>query len=221
VTDGTAGLCGAALPAAIIRRSMGGDTRQPEEVVTVRPVRILLVAIALIAAGLTGWVLGTRDDNPQPSADPAVTAVTEAPPAAPSDPAPQRDAAPGVDTPAGDVPGTTQPAPKPRILGFGSEPVFPRSGGFWQLPPGPGDVILVTDAEHASKVEFLLTPTGTGVGDLAVRIGQDSNGRDGYMVRWRYKVQPLLAHLTVRATGPGGTAEKVVGVHHADPVVQP
>jgi hypothetical protein len=79
----------------------------------------------------------------------------------------------------------------------------------------------VTDAEHASKVEFLLTPTGTGVGDLAVRIGQDTNGRDGYMVRWRYKDQPLLAHLTVRAIGPGGTAERVVGVHHADPVAQP
>jgi hypothetical protein len=186
-----------------------------------RSVRILLAAVALIAAGLTGWALGTRDDRTPSNAGPAAAAVTEAPPPAPSDPAPRRDATPGRDTPAGDAPGTTQPAPKPRIFGFGSEPVFPQSGGFWQLPPGPGDVILVTDAEHASKVEFLLTPTGTGVGDLAVRIGQDTNGRDGYMVRWHYKDQPMLAHLTVRATGPGGTMEKVVGVHHADPVAQP
>jgi hypothetical protein len=189
---------------------------------TVRPARILLAAIALIAAGLTGWALGARGDPSQPGASPA---VTKTPPAAPSDPAAQRDAAPGGDAPAGDAPGTTQPAPKPRpkprIFGFGSEPVFPQSGGFWQLPPGPGDAILVTDAEHATKVEFLLTPTGTGVGGLAVRIGQDTDGRDGYMVRWRYKDQPLLAHLTVRATGPGGTTEKVVGVHHADPVPQP
>jgi hypothetical protein len=191
----------------------GDDTSNRKKVVTVRSVRILLAAIALIAAGLTGWMLGTRGDNTQPSAGPA---VTEAPPAAPSDPAPQRDAAPG-----GDTSGTTQPAPKPRIFGFGSEPVFPQSGGFWQLPPGPGDAVLVTDAEHASKVEFLLTPTGTGAGALAIRIGQDTNGRDGYMVRWRYRDQPLLAHLTVRATGPGGTTEKVVGVHHADPVAQP
>jgi hypothetical protein len=183
-----------------------------------QPVRILLVAIALLAVAFTGWALGTRDNPTQPGASPA---ITEAPPAAPSDPAPRRDAAPGGDAPAGNPSGTTQPAAKPRILGFGSEPVFPEAGGFWQLPPGPGDVILVTDAEHASKVEFLLTPTGTGVDDLAVRIGQDSNGRDGYMVRWRYTDQPLLAHLTVRATGPGGTAEKVVGVHHADPVAQP
>ena|GEM_PF-1955004 len=27
--------------------------------------------------------------------------------------------------------------------------------------------------------------------------------------------------LAVRATGPGGTTEKVVGVYHADPVAQP
>jgi hypothetical protein len=193
----------------------------------VRPVRILLVAIALIAAGVTGWALGTRGDRNPTSAGPAVSAVTEAPPVAPSDPAPRvdpaprRDAAAGGETPSGDPPATTQPAPKPRIFGFGSEPVFPQSGGFWQLPPGPGDAILVTDAEHASKVEFLLTPTGTGVGGLGVRIGQDTNGRDGFMVRWRYKDQPLLAHLTVRATGPGGTTEKVVGVYHADPVAQP
>jgi hypothetical protein len=173
-----------------------------------RPYRILLAAV------FTGWALGTRGDATKPEAGPA---IAEAQPAAPSGPAPRGDAATGGDTAAGGAPATTQPAPKPRILGFGSEPVFPRSGGFWQLPPGPGDVILVTDAEHASKVEFLLTPTGTGAGDLAVRIGHDTNGRDGYMVRWHYQDQPLLAHLTVRATGPGGTAEKVVGVHTPTP----
>jgi hypothetical protein len=64
-------------------------------------------------------------------------------------------------------------------------------------------------------------PTGTGVGDLGVRIGQDTNGRDGWWVNWRYPDEPLLAHLTVRATGPGGTAEKVVGIYHPDPAEQP
>jgi hypothetical protein len=36
----------------------------------VRSVRILLAAVALIAAGLTGWALGARDDNTQPTAGP-------------------------------------------------------------------------------------------------------------------------------------------------------
>ena len=118
-------------------------------------------------------------------------------------------------------PEVTQPAPRPRIVGFGSEPVYPREGGFWQLPPGPGEAYLITDAEHATKVEFLLSPTGTGTGDLAVSLGVDRNGRDGYTARWRYDDQPLLAHLTVRATGPGGTTDKVVGIYHPDSTEQP
>ncbi|HEV8164701.1 MAG TPA: hypothetical protein VGR74_09690 [Actinomycetota bacterium] len=190
-----------------------------------RPVRILLSAVALIAVAVTGWALGVRHDDAPSAAGPA---VTTAPPAAPSTarshPAPQRQAAPAAGTagtPSGGAPAATAPAPKPRIFGFGSEPVFPEADGFWQLPPGPGEAVLVTDAEHATKVEFLLTPSGTGGAGQAVRIGQDTNGRDGYLVRWHYTDRPLLAHLTVRATGPGGITEKVVGVHHAEPLAQP
>jgi hypothetical protein len=183
-----------------------------------RPVRILLAAIALLAVGLTGWALTTGDGYDRSGADPAVTqapAPTE--PAAPVTPAPQVPTGPDGGTPSD----TTSPAPRPRIFGFGSEPVYPREGGFWQLPPGPGEAVLVTDARHATKVEFLLTPTGTGVGGQAVSLGVDTNGRDAYTARWRYEDQPLLAHLTVRATGPGGVTEKVVGVYHPDPTQQP
>jgi hypothetical protein len=49
----------------------------------------------------------------------------------------------------------------------------------------------ITDAQHATKVEFLLAPTGTGNGSRAVSLG-------------------------VRATGPGGTTDKVVGVYHPE-----
>jgi hypothetical protein len=187
-----------------------------------RSVRILLSAVALLAVAVTGWALGARHDHPRPGASPAVTTAPTT--AGRSHPAPGRQAAPATDTAdtsSADAPATTQPTPKPRIFGFGSEPVFPEAGGFWQLPPGPGEAVLVTDARHASKVEFLLTPTGTGGDGLAVRIGQDTNGGDGYLVRWHYTDQPLLAHLTVRATGPGGITEKVVGVHHADPLARP
>jgi hypothetical protein len=45
--------------------------------------------------------------------------------------------------------------------------------------------------------------------------------RGGYLVRRHHMDQPPLVHLTVRATGPGGVTEKVVGVRHADPVARP
>jgi hypothetical protein len=107
----------------------------------------------------------------------------------------------------------TTPVPKPRIVGFGSEPVLPAKNGVWQLPPGAGILTLVTGAEHATKVEFLLSSAGD-VAPRTIRIGQDTTGRDGYWTNWRYKDEPLYAYLTVRATGPGGTAEKTVGVLH-------
>jgi hypothetical protein len=210
VTDGTGGLCGTTLPAGQRRAQHGGDTSNREKVVTMRPVRILLVAIALVAAGIAGWALA-RGDGYRSGADPA---ATEAP--APADPAPTPQAPMVRD----DAPGTTQPAPRPRIFGFGSEPVYPEEGGFWQLPPGPGLAILVTNARYATRVEFLLTPTGTGTAAHAVSLGVDTDGRDGYTARWHFKDQPLLAHLTVRATGPGGVAEHTVGVYHPDPAEQ-
>ena len=187
-----------------------------------RPVRILLVVLALVAVGLAGWALGARDPYRQPAADPAVTAATPqatSPAAAPADPAPEGQTPSAATTPSGGgaPSATTQPAPRPRIVGFGSEPVLPDDGGFWRLPQGAGSVALVLDAQHATKVEFWLTPTGTGTADLARRIGQDTNGRDGWLFVWHYRDEPLLDHLTVRASGPGGTAEHTVGISHPDP----
>ena len=164
-----------------------------------RPVRILLIGVALFAVAVTGWALAGGDGYRYGTSEATPTPTTQAPPRA----------------------DTTTPAPRPRIVGFGSEPVLPQEGGFWRLPSGAGILTLITDAPNATKVEFLLTPTGTNVGDLGVRIGQDTNGRDGWWVNWTYRDKPLLAHLTVRATGPGGTAEEVIGIYHPDPAEQP
>jgi hypothetical protein len=182
-----------------------------------RLVRIMLVVLAVVAVGLAGWALGTRDSyNAPATADPAPAASDPAPEAAVTTPAPapREQATPDPTTaPAAD---TTQPAPRPRIVGFGSEPVLPREGAFWRLSPGAGLVTFVLDAQHATRVEFWLTPTGSSVSDLSRKIGQDTNGRDGWLFNWSYPNEPILGHLTVKAIGPGGTAEKTVGVYHPD-----
>ena len=193
-----------------------------------RPVRILLVAIALLAVGLTGWAFGTRGGGySTPEATPAPTATTAPPQVEPAAaPAPAPAPAPVDDAPAppkaGGTPDpTTPPAQRPRILGFGSEPVLPTEGAFWQLPSGAGLLTMVLDAPHATRVEFWLTPTGSSVSDLSRKIRQDTNGRDGWLINWHYPSEPILGHLTVRAVGPGGTAEKTVGLYHPTPGEQP
>jgi hypothetical protein len=176
-----------------------------------RPVRILLIAVALVAVAVTGWALAGGGGYRYGTSE-AAPAPVQAEPAAPVDPAPEDPTGPG-DTPSD----TTQPAPRPRIAGFGSEPVLPEDGAFWRLSPGAGLVTFVLDAQHATRVEFWLTPTGTGVGDLSRKIGQDTNGRDGWLFNWHYPNEPILGHLTVKAIGPGGTDEETVGVYHPDP----
>ena len=189
---------------------MVGDTSNPKKVVTMRPVRILLVVVALLAVGLAGWAFGTRGGGyATPDASPSVTTA-----------APQGEPA-AAPAPAPEPPDTTQPAPRPRIVGFGSEPVLPKDGTFWKLSPGPGLVTFVLDAQHATRVELWLTPTGTGVSDLSRKIGQDSDGRDGWLFNWNYPSEPILGHLTVRAIGPGGTAEKTVGITTPTPASSP
>jgi hypothetical protein len=176
-----------------------------------RLVRILLVVLAVVAVGLAGWALGNRDAYNVPA--------TAAPAPAASAPAPREQATPDPTTaPAAD---TTQPAPRPRILGIASEPVFPSHGGTWQLPTGAGQAILWADARNATRVEFLLTPTVGDPDDLVLPLGQDRDGRDGFWGRWSYEDRLLTANLTVRATGPGGTVERSVGVYHPDPETQP
>jgi hypothetical protein len=189
-----------------------------------RPVRILLVAIALLAVGATGWAFGTRGGGySAPDASPSATTAAlqgepaAAPAPAPGDPAPRVATIPDDPSPSGTPADATQPAPRPRIVGFGSEPVLPKEGVFWRLSPGAGLVTFVLDAQHATRVEFWLTPTGSAVSDLSRKIGQDTNGRDGWLFNWHYPNEPVLGHLTVRATGPGGTAERTVGVYHPDP----
>jgi hypothetical protein len=181
-----------------------------------RLVRILLVVLAVVAVGLAGWALGARDSYNAPAADdPAPAASAPTPEAAVTTPAPEDPATPDPATPDA----TTRPAPappRPRIVGFGSEPVLPKEGAFWRLSPGAGLVTFVLDAQHATRVEFWLTPTGSSVSDLSRKIGQDTNGRDGWLFNWRYPDEPILGHLTVKAIGPGGTAEKTVGVYHPD-----
>ena len=65
-------------------------------------------------------------------------------------------------------------------------------------------------------MRFLLSPTGTDTS--AQLLGEDANGRDGWTLVWRYQDEPLTAHLTIKAIGPGGTSpDTVLGLYHPEP----
>jgi Immunoglobulin-like domain of bacterial spore germination len=105
--------------------------------------------------------------------------------------------------------------PAPRILAVTSKPrLRTLEGGWLELPDGAGTVILSVDARNAQRVRFVLTPTGTGTGPYGKLLGEDRDPRDGFALTWHYPDQSLSAHLTVQATGPGGTTEKLLDIVH-------
>ena len=68
------------------------------------------------------------------------------------------------------------------------QPALPKEGGFLRLPAGAGTVTFQVQATNTTKVRFLLSPTGT---DTSARLlGEDSNGRDGWTLAWRYPTRP-------------------------------
>jgi hypothetical protein len=110
----------------------------------------------------------------------------------------------------------TVPTPAPRVLAVTTSPTLRDVGGWLELPKGPGTVRLTVRASNTDRVRFVLTPTGTGTGPYGRLLGEDHDARDGFTLTWSYGAgDASLAHLTVQATGSGGTVDHVVNIAHA------
>jgi hypothetical protein len=104
--------------------------------------------------------------------------------------------------------------PAPQILSVTTTPKLALEGGWLELPPGAGTVRFSVSATHTQRVRFVLTPTGTDVADYAKLLGEDRTPADGFTLTWHYPSDPLSAHLDIHAIGPGGTADKPLGIAH-------
>jgi Immunoglobulin-like domain of bacterial spore germination len=83
----------------------------------------------------------------------------------------------------------------------------PLQGGTLTLPEGTGRVTLAIRTANAGQVLIYLTPTGTNTASLAKLIGAGTTSHGRCVVSWDYPDEPLLAHLSVVATGPGGRTD--------------
>jgi hypothetical protein len=108
----------------------------------------------------------------------------------------------------------TAATPAPRILAVTTSPRLRNLGGWLELPQGAGTVVISVKATNAQQVRFTLTPTGTEVADLAQQLGEDRTPADGFSLVWRYSDEPLSAHLSIQAIGPGGTTDKLLNIAH-------
>jgi hypothetical protein len=109
----------------------------------------------------------------------------------------------------------TAATPAPRILAVTTSPrLRTLEGGWLEVPPGAGTVVISVNATHTQRVRFMLTPTGNETGPYAQLLGEDRDPRDGFTLTWRYPSDGLSAHLDIQAIGPGGTTDKTFGIAH-------
>ena len=166
---------------------------------------VLVGAAAVLLAGCSGT--RTEEAAPPPpgtGAEPVVEpadrpvppagTTTGRPPTRPPEP-PRR-------------PAPAPPVKRPVIGAVTTTPGLACEAGWCRLPAGSGTLTLHAEVTGATRVEFFAVPTGTGTWDLRRSLGVDRDGRDGWSVRWAYGPDDVpMAHLTVLARGPGGTAE--------------
>jgi len=105
----------------------------------------------------------------------------------------------------------------PRILDVTTVPDLPDRDGWLRLPDGAGTLVVRVEAADATRVRLDLTPTGSGTAPYGVVLDEDTKAGDGFTLTWRYRDEGLLAHLGIRATGPGGQVERSLNVYHDEP----
>jgi hypothetical protein len=107
-------------------------------------------------------------------------------------------------------------APAPRILAVTTSPTLRDLEGWLEVPKGPATVRFTVKADHADRVRFTLTPTGTETGPYAKLLGEDRTPRDGFTLTWSYGFSEAgSGHLGIQAIGPGGKASKQLSIVEA------
>ncbi|MEU0510474.1 MULTISPECIES: Gmad2 immunoglobulin-like domain-containing protein [unclassified Amycolatopsis] len=99
-----------------------------------------------------------------------------------------------------------QPA-APTIGAVTWQPPIPAGDGWLRLPDGPGTLTVTAEVTGADRVEFYSTPTGTETESLAKLLGTGVVQNGAWTLTWAYPDEPLLAHFSVVAIGPGGRTE--------------
>ncbi|MGQ9533232.1 MAG: TolB family protein [Desulfotomaculales bacterium] len=118
---------------------------------------------------------------------------------------------PGRGGVAASSPGAGELKP-PVIHGIKLDPPSREVGGWYAVA---GTVTFTADVTGADRVEFQLSPTGTGAPVVLSHVDED--GRDGWTFVWEVPPGDLSVHLTVIASNRAGTAQTVINLYHEEP----
>ncbi|HET8680330.1 MAG TPA: Gmad2 immunoglobulin-like domain-containing protein [Micromonosporaceae bacterium] len=80
----------------------------------------------------------------------------------------------------------------------------------WAMPTGQGTVTFTMSANAGTdRVQLFLTPLGAGATPTPTLLGTAARSGTTFTYAWHYADEPLLAKVTIVATGPAGRNEQV------------
>ncbi|HET8659564.1 MAG TPA: Gmad2 immunoglobulin-like domain-containing protein, partial [Micromonosporaceae bacterium] len=100
--------------------------------------------------------------------------------------------------------------PNPDLPEFHPEPQEGMPAYGWVLPTGQGTITFTMKATTGTdRVQLFLTPLGVGTTPTPELVGTATRSGTTFTYVWRYADEPLLAKISIVATGPAGRSEQV------------
>lgn len=97
----------------------------------------------------------------------------------------------------------------PFIEEFSIDENYKKIGEWYCLPEGKRLTIRV-QAKNTKEILFWAIPTGTGTYWERKLIGKDSDGSDGWSIKWEYPEPVINSHIEVTAIGAKGKDERIL-----------
>jgi hypothetical protein len=98
----------------------------------------------------------------------------------------------------------------PDLPEFHPEPMEGIYGNGWAMPTGQGTIKFTMRASTGTdRVQLFLTPQGAGTKPNPTLLGTATRSGSTFTYTWRYADEPLLAKVSIVATGPAGRSERV------------
>ncbi|WP_459500062.1 hypothetical protein [Bacillus sp. C1] len=90
---------------------------------------------------------------------------------------------------------------------------MPEVNNWILIPKEATEIMVYVKAENTETMLFWLVPTGTATWKERELIGYDSNGADGWSLKWNVSGKMLHYHICVQALGVTSISSDSIHVH--------
>ncbi|WP_235674872.1 MULTISPECIES: hypothetical protein [Bacillus cereus group] len=90
---------------------------------------------------------------------------------------------------------------------------IPEINNWVTIPKETKEITIYVQAKHTETVLFWLVPTGTATWKERRLIGCDTDGIDGWSVKWNVNGEGLHHHISVQALGLTSISSDSINVH--------